>query len=116
MKKLLTITLLATSLFAVDYTTMSIDELSNLRGSVPSEDREAFRSAFQEKTKYLTPEEKVQYSRGKGKGNGQMTQEQKREQHQERLREMSGYGDMNQDSRGGGFGGGNGRGGGGGRR
>ena len=94
MKRILGIVILATSLLAVDYTAMSVDELSNLRGSVPSEDRDVFKSAFQEKMQYLTPEEKIQYSRGEGKGSGQMTQQ--------KLQDGSGSGNMYQGSRGGG--------------
>ena len=126
MKKIIGTTLIAVSLFAVDYTSMSIDELANLRGSVPVEDRDAFKSAFQEKIQYLSPEEKIAYSRGKaqGDGTGEMIRQQNREQLQERtqqkLMDGSGSGGMYQGSRSGGFGGGGsgsgGGGGGGGRR
>ena len=104
MKKIIGITLVAVSLFAVDYNGMSIDELSSLRGTVPTEDRDAFRSAFQDKTQYLSPEEKAAYSRGNGQGNGTMTQT--RTKTQQRLRDGSGNGGQYKGSRGNGGGGG----------
>ncbi|MCK5110055.1 MAG: hypothetical protein KAQ94_00950 [Arcobacteraceae bacterium] len=113
MTKLMGIVLIATSLFAVDYTNMSVDELANLRGSVPAEDRDAFRSAFQEKTQYMSPEERMAYSKGQGQGNGQMTRQRNQTKTQQRLRDGSGSGGQYQGSRSGGSRGG---GGGGGRR
>jgi hypothetical protein len=97
MKKLLLITLLATTtLFATDYDSMSIDELNTLRGTVPTEDRDSYRSAMQSKMQTLTPEERSSYrsSNGKGSGQGKM------------LRDGSGGGNMYKGSRNGGFGGG----------
>lgn len=102
MKKLIMMITLATSLFAVDYNSMSVDELSNLRGSVPSSEREVFRNAFQEKLKYLTPEEQSKYMRGNGQGtqNKNMNQERQRQKIQQRLQDGSGAGGMYQGSRG----------------
>ncbi len=110
MKKLIMMTTLAASLFAVDYNSMSLDELSNLRGTVPAQERESFRSAFQEKLKYLTPEEQAKYRRGNGQGmqNKNMNQNknmmQNKNMNQQRFQDGSGAGGMYQGSRG--FGGG----------
>ncbi|MEA3498854.1 MAG: hypothetical protein U9R16_07340 [Campylobacterota bacterium] len=103
-KKLLISTVFVTSLFAVDYTNMSLEEMSNLRGTVSAQEREAFREAFQEKMKYLTPEERVKYSRGKG--NASMTQQQKKQQTKQQLRDRSGMGSGYGSGSGGGSGGG----------
>jgi hypothetical protein len=106
MKKLVMIATLAVSIFAADYTSMSLDELSNLRGSIPVQERESFRSAFQEKLKYLTPEQQAKYMRG----NGQGMQNKNMNQMQQRVQDGTGSGSMNQGSRGfgGGMGGGKG--------
>lgn len=88
MKKLFMILALGSYVFATDYSNMSIEELSNLRGSVPVEDRDSFRSAFQEKMKSLPVDERSQYSKGKGQG----------------LRDGSGSGNMYKGSRGNGNG------------
>jgi len=100
---------------------MSVDQLSNLRGTVPVQEREAFRSAFQEKLKYLTPEEQSKYMRGNGQGmqnknmnqNKNMIQNKNMNQMQQRVQDGSGTGGMYNGSRG--FGGGSGGGKGGGR-
>ena len=92
MKKALAIALLSSLLFATDYSSMSIDELSNLRNSVPIEERDAFRDAYREKVQGLSPEERNSFSRGSGNGNGQ------------RLQDGSGSNNMYKGSRGGGYG------------
>ncbi len=102
MKKLVMMTTLVASLFAVDYNSMSLDELSNLRGTVPVEQRETFRNAFQEKLKYLTPEEQAKYRRGSGQGikNQNKIQNQNRDQIQQRLQDGTGSGKMYKGSKG----------------
>jgi uncharacterized membrane protein YgcG len=100
MKKLIIMATMVISVYAVDYNTMSLDELSNLRGTVPVEERGAFRSAFQEKLKYLTPDEQGKYTRG----NGQGIQNKNMNQIKQRVQDGSGTGSMYQGSRG--FGGG----------
>lgn len=97
MKKILFSSLvIAVSLFATDYSSMSIDELSSLRGSVLEQDRDAFKAAMQSKMQTLTPQERAFY-KGMGNGQGQM------------LRDASGSGGMYKGSKGGGFGSGGGR-------
>ncbi len=106
MKKLLTLTLMATAMFATDYSSMTIDELAVLRGTVPTEERADFQSAMQSKMQALTPEERANYRGGIGTQN--QTQQRNQTQTQQRLRDGSGAGSMNmyQGSRGGGGGGG----------
>jgi hypothetical protein len=80
MKVFIIALLLSASVFATDYSSMSIDELSSMRGSVPAEDRDSFRSAWQSKMQGLSVEERQAYSRGKGqkgKGNGGQGMQQK---------------------------------------
>jgi len=90
MKRLLFILVfVVSSIYAVDYNTMSIDELNSLRGSVPVEDRENFRSAMQSKMQSLSPEERESYRQSRrGMGNNQ------------RLRDGSAQGGMYKGSRG----------------
>ncbi len=106
MKRLFVMATIVTSVFAADYNTMSLDELSSLRGTVPTQEREAFRSAFQEKMKYLTPEEQSKYMRGNGQGmqNKNMIQNKNMNQMKQRVQDGSGSGSMYKGSRG--FGGG----------
>jgi len=96
MKKLIMMTTLAASLFAVDYDSMSLDELSNLRGTVPVEQRESFRNSFQEKLKYLTPEEQAKYQRR----NAQGIQNKNMNKVQQRVQNGTGVGGMYKGSRG----------------
>lgn len=95
MKKIIfTTALLASTLFGVDYSTMSIDELNSLKGSIPAEERESFRAAMQSNMQSLTPEERATYRTSSGQGQGKM------------LRDGTGGGNMYKGSRTGGFGGG----------
>lgn len=59
MKKI-TLTFLTLSIlaFATDYSSMSVTDLQNLRGTVPTEDRASFQSAMQSKMATATPEER----------------------------------------------------------
>ncbi|MBN2782587.1 MAG: hypothetical protein JXQ66_05045 [Campylobacterales bacterium] len=99
MKTFVTLLFLSASIFATDYSSMSIDELANLRGSVASEDRDAFKSAWQEKTQYLSPDEQMAYKRGGNSENSNATQT------QQRLKDGSGSGGMYKGSKGHGGGG-----------
>jgi uncharacterized membrane protein YgcG len=107
MRKSILISLLSIStLFATDYSTMSLSDMLSQKGSVAVEDRDAFRSSMQSKMQSLTPEERATYT-GSSKGNyGQGTNS--------RLQDGSQSGGMygSGGTRNGGFG----RGGGGGRR
>lgn len=58
MKNIILNTLLVANLFAVDYSSMSMAELKNLRGSVAPEDRPTFKAAMRTKMRALSPEER----------------------------------------------------------
>lgn len=73
MKKLITIALLASGAFAADFSQMSMDEMINMRGSVPADDRPAFQEEMQKRMQSMTPEERQKYKdmRVQGQGMGQ---------------------------------------------
>lgn len=58
MKKITLIGLLTAAAFATDYSSMTLTELQNMRGSVPEADRAAFQNAMQSKMQSLSPEER----------------------------------------------------------
>ncbi|MCI0500715.1 MAG: DUF1104 domain-containing protein [Epsilonproteobacteria bacterium] len=64
MKKLILTAVLSIAAFGVDYTTMSIDEMQSIRGTVASEDKAAFQSSMQSKMQALSPEERQTYTSG----------------------------------------------------
>ena len=97
MKKLLLLSLLSGSIFAVDYNAMSVEELQSLRGTVPVEDRAAFQAAMKEKVVGGTTDGVGQNRFNESKGKGTTL----------RLRDGSGMGGMYKGSRG--HGGGKGR-------
>jgi hypothetical protein len=117
------VALVASTLVAADYSSMSTDELMGLKGSVAPEDRAAFQAEMKSRVSSMSPEERASYGignngQGLGAGNGA------------KLMDGSGAGSMNQGmhkgglgsssggglGNGGGKGGGNGGGGGGGNR
>ncbi len=65
--------MMATGVYAAsDYSNYSIDELAKMKGSLKNatqEERNAFRSAWQEKIRSLSPGERQTYTRG-GQGSG----------------------------------------------
>ena len=74
MKKVILLALLATAAWSVDYSQMSTEELMNMRGSISSADRPAFKAEMQKRMQSMSQEErqKMMQSRGgKGMGNGQ---------------------------------------------
>lgn len=93
-KNILIATILSAQLFATDYTTFTDDDLFNSRGTIVSDDRDAFRSEVQSRMQTLSPEERSLYQ---GSGSGTKTQQ--------KLRDGSGGGNMYKGSRGGGGGG-----------
>lgn len=91
MKKLILVAGLSTAcLLATDFSQMTIEELSAMRGTAPVEERDAFRAEMQNRMNAMTPEERQAYAaqrRGSaGKGSGQGTRQ--------RLRDGSGGGMM----------------------
>ena len=61
MKNLILVAIFVISGWAVDYSQMSTEELSALRGSIVEEDREAFRSEMQKRVEAMTAEERVTF-------------------------------------------------------
>lgn len=94
MKKLLIFPLLTLSLFATDYSSMSLEELLSNKGTIPAEDKTAFQDAMKSKVQALTPEERASMNLGKDNTNGKGTMQ--------RLRDGSGTGNMYKGSRSGG--------------
>lgn len=74
MKKIMIISALACmALWATDFSQMSTEELMNMRGTVPLDERPAFQQEMQKRMQTLTPEERQKYmgaGQGKGMGNG----------------------------------------------
>jgi len=87
--------LVVVSVFATDYSNMSTDEMMNLRGSIPAEDRDAFRSEMQNRVSNMSDDERSSFRESRGQRQGQGSQD--------------GSGSMNRGS-GGGMGQGMGRG------
>jgi len=61
---------MSSSAFSADYTTMSTEELSNVRGTLynaTEAERNTFRNEWQKRINQMTPEERTQYM-GSGKG------------------------------------------------
>ena len=90
MKKILLTIAIASSVFATDYTSMSAQDLANLRGTIPAEDRDAYKSAMQNQMQSLTPEERASL-RGNSNSNYSST-----------YRTNNGTGNMYKGSKGGG--------------
>ncbi len=67
MKKVVLAALLvaAGSVFAVDYSSMSTEELKAMRGSVPAEDRAAFQSEMQKRVSTMSAEERASMQKSK---------------------------------------------------
>ena len=83
MKKILWGLFIGCSVFATDYSSMSLEEMLSQKGSVPELEREAFRSEMQKKMQDLTPQERQNLKQQKkimnkgssycsGGGNGNM--------------------------------------------
>jgi hypothetical protein len=62
MKKIMIIAAVATTFgFATDFSKMSTEELMNMRGSVPMDQRPAFQAEMQKRMQNMTPQERQQY-------------------------------------------------------
>lgn len=74
MKKLITIMLVASASWAADFSQISTEEMMNMRGSVPANDRSDFREEMQKRMQSMSPEERQKYmqTRGMGQGKGMM--------------------------------------------
>ena len=97
MKKILCINLFSLALFATDYSTMSLDELLQQRGTVDAIDKEVYQAEMQSRMQTLTPEERSAIPRGQGNGSGNGQRKM--------LKDGTGGGNMYKGSRGHGGGG-----------
>ncbi|MEN8727012.1 MAG: EF-hand domain-containing protein [Sulfurovum sp.] len=68
MKRLIMIGLLISGAWAADFSHMSTEEMMNMRGSVPVEDRPDFRQEMQKRMQNMSPEERQKY-KGMRQGN-----------------------------------------------
>jgi Ca2+-binding EF-hand superfamily protein len=74
MKKLMIIAFLASVAWATDFSQVSTEEMMNMRGSVPVDDRPAFQQEMQKRMQSMTPEERQKYKpmrQGMGMNMGQ---------------------------------------------
>jgi hypothetical protein len=107
-KVILGVSIAVISLMAVDYSQMTMEELSTLRGTISVEERDAFRAEMQSRMQAMTLEERQVYraERGNIKGQGlrdgsgknriNKGSEYKGQGIKQRLRDGSGAGRMNQ--------------------
>lgn len=104
MKKVVILSLLAASLcFGADYSQMSTQEMQNMRGSVPSADRDAFQAEMKNRVQNMNQEEKDSFMKNNSKDSSKQGPQ-------------DGTGNMYKGSKSGGGSGSGTRGGGGGRR
>ncbi|MGE4397227.1 MAG: DUF1104 domain-containing protein [Sulfurimonas sp.] len=69
MKKIVMLSIMAASLsFATDYSLMSTEEMQSMRGSIPAEDRDAFKAEMQSRVKNMSQEEKDAFRGSNSKG------------------------------------------------
>lgn len=92
MKKTIFLSILAVSLsFGADYSQMSTQEMQEMRGSVPSADRETFQAEMQNRVQNMSKEEKDSFMQSNSKGGSKQGPQ-------------DGTGSMNKGSNGGGGG------------
>ena len=107
MRKLFIAMLLATmSLMAVDYSQMTMEELNAMRGTVPVEERDAFRAEMQSRISAMTPEEQAAFRESRqamqgqglrdGSGAGSKIMQKGSASEGQRLQDGSGAGHMSQ--------------------
>ena len=70
MKRLIIIGLLASAAWAADFSQMSTEDMMNMRGSVPVDDRPDFQQEMQKRMQSMSPEERQKYMHTKGMGQG----------------------------------------------
>jgi len=68
MKKLILAALLATTVWSVDFSQMSTEELMAMRGTLSAADRPAFRAEMQKRMQSMSPEQRQQLMQSRGKG------------------------------------------------
>ena len=93
MKQLALIALLATAAWSVDYSQMSTQELMQLRGTLSSSERPAFKAEMQKRMQTMSPQEKQQMMQGRGMGKS-MGQGRGMGQGQKGMQNRPGYADF----------------------
>jgi len=68
MKRLIIIGFLASVAWSADFSHMSTEEMMNIRGSVPVDDRPSFQNEMQKRMQSMSPEEREKYMNTKGIG------------------------------------------------
>ncbi len=61
MKVLIIIAAMIASLYAIDFTHMSTEDMMHMRGNVPVDQRDDFRQEMQKRMQSMTPEERQKY-------------------------------------------------------
>jgi len=69
-KIILTTTIVVSSLFAVDYSNMSTENMMNMRGNVDPSERDAFRNEMQKRVGAMSEEDRKAFMKNKGEGRG----------------------------------------------
>jgi len=88
MKRLMIIALLASAAWAADFSQMSTEQMMNMRGSVPVDDRPAFQQEMQKRMQSMSPQERQKYmqkNRAMGQRQGMMGQGQGMNMGQKRM-------------------------------
>ncbi len=67
MKRLTIMVLLGVGAFATDFSHMSTEDIMNMRGSVPVDDRPTFQQEMQKRMQSMSPEERQKYNMQKNK-------------------------------------------------
>jgi Ca2+-binding EF-hand superfamily protein len=70
MKKVIILALLSSATWAADFSQMSTQEMMNMRGSVPVDDRPAFQQEMQKRMQNMSQAERQKYMQTKGMGQG----------------------------------------------
>ena len=72
LKKIILITtIVVSSLFAVDYSNMSTEDMMNMRGNIDPSERDTFRSEMQKRVGAMSEEDRKAFMQNKGKGRGE---------------------------------------------
>ncbi len=71
MKRIIILALLASATWAVDFTQISTEELTNMRGNISVNDQAAFRAEMQKRMQMMTPEQRQQFMQNRRGGQSQ---------------------------------------------
>lgn len=72
MKKIIFSIVAVTSMFATDYSSMTLEELLSQKGTISTEEKADYQAAMKDKVQSLTPEQRAEYNIGQnGTNNSQ---------------------------------------------